>query len=207
MKNPPSPRRQRNREAMMQTILATARGIMREEGVAALTMQELARRLEIRPPSLYNYFDSKMQIYDTLFQQGFRLFGETMQAASEDPGSVFEDIRRSMEAYLNYALQNPELFKLCFERHVPGFVPSQESMQVVQRVMEDTMARINSWVERGEFDPQMPPEKAFNLVNAVMHGLASMHLANEPHLPAGEGRFGSLIPDAVKVFEKAWKKA
>jgi AcrR family transcriptional regulator len=207
MKKSSSPRRQRNREIMMQTILETARGIMREEGVAALTMQELARRLEIRPPSLYNYFDSKMEIYDTLFRQGFQLFGETMQAASEDAGSVFEDIRRSMEAYMNYALQNPELFKLCFERHVPGFVPSQESMQVVHRVMENTIARINSWVERGGFDPQMLPDKAFNLVNAVMHGLASMHLANEPHLSAGEGRFGSLIPEAVRVFEQAWKTA
>jgi hypothetical protein len=38
----------------------------------------------------------------------------------------------------------------------------------------------------------------------MMHGLAAMHLANEPHLPMGEGRFGSLIPAAISVFEKAW---
>ena len=207
MRKSSSPRVQRNREAAKQAILETARAIMREDGVAALSMQELARRMDMRAPSLYNYFSSKMEIYDTLFRQGFQLFGETMQAASEGTGSTFEDIQRSMEAYMNYALQNPEFFKLCFERHVPGFVPSQESMQVVNGVIERTMVRINSWAERGGFDPYMPLDKAFNLVNAVMHGLAAMHLANEPHLPAGEGRFGSLIPDAVAVFEKAWKKA
>ncbi|MDL1944895.1 TetR/AcrR family transcriptional regulator [Chloroflexi bacterium CFX2] len=206
-KKPSSPRRQRNREAMMQTILETARGIMREEGVAALTMQELARRLEIRPPSLYNYYKGKMEIYDELFRLGFELFSRAMQEAADAAETTFDDMRRSMEAYMNFALQNPELFKLCFERHVPGFVPSQESMKVVNKVIESTMSRINLWAERGGFDPKIPMDKAFDLVNAMMHGLVSMHLANDPQLPIGEGRFGRLIPDAVRVFEQAWKTA
>jgi AcrR family transcriptional regulator len=189
---------------MLQTILETARAIMREEGVAALTIQELARRLEMRPPSLYNYFNSKMEIYDTLFRQGFQLFGETMQKASENADSFIDDMRLSMEAYMTFALQNPELFQLCFERHVPGFVPSEESMQVVNGVIEKTVKRVGSWAERGGFNPHLPLDKAFDLVNAMMHGLAAMHLANEPHLPMGEGRFGSLIPAAISVFEKAW---
>jgi AcrR family transcriptional regulator len=78
---PTSPRVQRNREAMKQDILDTARGIMREEGVAALSIHELARRLEIRPPSLYNYYNSKMEIYDELFRLGFELFSRAMQEA------------------------------------------------------------------------------------------------------------------------------
>lgn len=203
----PSVRRRRNRDAMIQAILETAREIMREEGVSALTMQELARRLEIRPPSLYNYYNSKMEIYDELFRLGFELFSRAMQEAADAADSTFDDIQRSMEAYMNFALQNPELFKLCFERHVPGFVPSQESMEVVNKVIESTMSRINLWAERGGFDPKIPMDKAFDLVNAMMHGLASMHVANDPQVPMGEGRFGRLIPDAVMVFEQAWKTA
>lgn len=203
----PSIRRQRNREAMIKTILETAREIMREEGVAALTMHELARRLEIRPPSLYNYYNSKMEIYDELFRLGFELFSRAMQEAADAAESTFDDMWRSMEAYMNFALQNPELFKLCFERHVPGFVPSGESMKVVNRLMERAISRINLWARRGGFDPQIPMDKAFDLVNAMMHGLVSMHLANDPQAPIGEGRFGRLIPDAVRVFEQAWKTA
>ncbi len=203
----PSVRRRRNREAMIQEILDTAREIMREEGVAALTMHELARRLEIRPPSLYNYYNSKMEIYDELFRLGFQLFSHAMQEAADAAETTFDDMRRSMEAYMNFALQNPELFKLCFERHVPGFVPSEKSMKVVNGVMEKTLSRINLWVERGGFDPKIPMDKAFDLVNAMMHGLVSMHLANDPQAAMGEGRFGRLIPDAVRVFEQAWKMA
>lgn len=206
-KTTPSVRRRRNREAMLQEILETAREIMREEGVAALTMQELARRLEIRPPSLYNYYNSKMDIYDELFRLGFELFSRTMQEAADAAESIFDDMQRSMEAYMHFALQNPELFKLCFERHVPGFVPSQKSMKVVNGLMERTMSRIHLWRERGGFDPKIPMDKAFDLVNAMMHGLVSMHLANDPQAPIGEGRFGRLIPDAVRVFEQAWRMA
>ncbi len=73
-----SPRRQRNRERMIQEILDTAREIMRENGAASLTMNELARRLEIKPPSLYNYFSGLMDIYDALFRLGFSLWGERL---------------------------------------------------------------------------------------------------------------------------------
>jgi hypothetical protein len=41
-------------------------------------------------------------------------------------------------------------------------------------------------------------------VSAIMHGLTAQHLANEPDLPIGQGRFGSLIPVVVSILEKAW---
>jgi hypothetical protein len=40
-------------------------------------------------------------------------------------------------------------------------------------------------------------------VIAISHGLTAMHLANEPHLPIGQGRFGSLIPVVLSILEKA----
>jgi AcrR family transcriptional regulator len=201
-----SPRRQRNYDAMKQSILDAAREIMRADGVAALTMQELARKVEIRPPSLYHYFASKMEIYDTLFRYGFQLFGEAMQNAGERAGSFLEDLRLSMEAYMTFALENPDLFQLCFERHVPGFIPSEESLKVSIEALKRATGRINARLERGEFSLDMPLPRVMDLTSAMMHGLVALHLANEPHLPLGQGRFGSLIPDAVSVFEKAWIK-
>jgi hypothetical protein len=50
----------------------------------------------------------------------------------------------------------------------------------------------------------LPVPAAFDLSIALMHGLTALHMANEPHLPVGEGRFGSLIPDAAIMFIKAW---
>src|SRR5512135_2615750 len=112
-----SPRRQRNHQLMVQTILETARAIMQEDGVAVLSMQELARRLDMRAPSLYHYFSSKMDIYDALFRLGYTLFDEhldkTVQGAQllqqELPWQ--EDLRRIFEAYMTFAMQNPDLYQ------------------------------------------------------------------------------------------------
>ena len=72
----PQQRRLRNREEMIATIVQAARDIMREEGVAALNLNEIARRLGMKPPSLYEYFPNKMALYDHLFLLGTRLFLE-----------------------------------------------------------------------------------------------------------------------------------
>lgn len=125
---PTSPRVQRNRDAATQSILEAARAIMREEGVAALSMQELARRMDMRAPSLYNYFSGKMEIYDTLFHLGFKLWGEIVEKAARESTGFQDEMNRIIEGYMTFALENPELYQLCFERPVPGFVPSRESL-------------------------------------------------------------------------------
>ena len=48
----PAERRQRNRQEMIQAILDVSREVMREEGVAALNLNEVARRLKMKTPSL-----------------------------------------------------------------------------------------------------------------------------------------------------------
>lgn len=199
-----SPRRQRTRERTIRTILETAREIVREKGVAALTMQELAKRMQMQPPSLYNYFSGLMEIYDALFRMGFQLWGEHLKASTQGTKTWQEEVRLVMEAYMTFAQRNPELYQLCFERPVPGFVPSEESLRVSFSILEEAYQRVAELKENIHTD--LAAEQVTDLVIAIMHGLTSLHMANEPQSPLGEGRFGSLIPAAVSVLEQAWSK-
>lgn len=196
---PSSPRVQRNREAAKQAILEAARAIMREEGVAALSMQELARRMDMRAPSLYNYFSGKMEIYDTLFRLGFNLWGQIVEKAAQESTGFQDEMNRIIEGYMTFALDNPELYQLCFERPVPGFVPSPESLAVSFGILSYSRGRVEQFMH--ELNTSLTSEQVINLVIAVSHGLTAMHLANEPHLPVGQGRFGSLIPAARSMLE------
>jgi hypothetical protein len=105
---------------------------------------------------------------------------------------------------MTFALQNPELYQLCFERPVPGFVPSEASLQVSLELLQESYARV------AQFQPLLktglPTEQVVDLVIAIMHGLTALHMSNEPQLPLGQGRFGALIPAALTVLEKAWSK-
>ena len=86
----PAERRRRNRQEMIQAISEAARAVMREEGVAALNLHEVARRVQLRTPSLYTYFPGKMALYDALYQLGLRLYIERSQQLDRHPTSYYD---------------------------------------------------------------------------------------------------------------------
>jgi hypothetical protein len=59
-------------------------------------------------------------------------------------------------------------------------------------------------LEREEIILKIPYEEARDLIIAFQHGLTELHLANNPELPVGQGRFGKLIPQAVQIILDAW---
>jgi AcrR family transcriptional regulator len=202
----PQARRERNREEMVTAILDAARDIMREEGAAALNIREVARRVGVQPPSLYAYFNGKMAIYDALFVMGIRLIRQRFREAAERTAhrSLADRHRAATEAYMAFALEYPELYQICFERPVPRFAPSEESMNESLAMLKENDRDIARILVEAGIDTGLPLAKARDLILAMTHGLTSLHMANEPDLPIGKGRFGSLIPAAVELFQKAW---
>ena len=63
-------RRARRRQETIEEILDIAIDVMSEDGVTGLSLAEVARRLGVRPPSLYKYFPSLHAVYDALFLRG-----------------------------------------------------------------------------------------------------------------------------------------
>lgn len=200
-----SPYRQQKYDAMVQKILETARAIMREQGVAALSMQELARRMDLRAPSLYHYFASKMEIYEALFRLGFSLYATQMDEILQDAPTWQEYVRKSFEGYLAFAKQNPDLYQLCFERPVPGFVPSEESLQVSLQFLQKAYQKVGEFKQTIHTD--LSTQQLVDLLITMMHGITAMHMSNEPGLPPEQGRFGSLIPASLDLLDQAWSKA
>jgi AcrR family transcriptional regulator len=201
----PQERRQRNREEMKNAILEAARQVMREEGVAALNLQEVARRVGVRAPSLYEYFPGKMAIYDALFCMGVRLLGERMNHSPESADPLWVRAQAMLENYMTFAQEYPELYQLVQERPVPGFIPSEESMQESRRLLTMGDAIVEKGIERGSLTLGITVSEARDLFLAMMHGLTALHMANEPGLPVGSGRFGSLIPAALALFRATWE--
>lgn len=203
----PRQRRLRNREEMTTAIVQTARDIMQEEGVAALNLSEIARRLGMQTPSLYEYFPNKMALYDHLFRLGTRLFQERLSQVAQQPDlAPWDMVEQSLVAYLQFAIEHPDLFKLVFERHVPGFVPSDESMAEMNASLEVGSQYVRSFLEAVQINPAPAVEQTRDFLIALMHGIAALHLANNPDQPVGKGRFGSLVPLVMETLKKAWGK-
>lgn len=197
-------RRRRNREEIIEDILQIARDMMRTNGATSLNFNAIARQLGIQPPSLYTYFESKHAIYDELFRRGWTLF----QQRSEEPilmeGTLREKMIRFFELYMGFAQENPDYYQIMFQRPVPDFVPSDESMALSFAALSRFTKYLQYVLESEGINPGIPYEQARDIIIALNHGLTEQHLANNPELPVGEGRYGGLIHQAVDVLLNAW---
>src|SRR5262245_22994089 len=114
LESPTTDRRSARREATKAEILDAAWALVREHGLAALSLRDLAARVGMRAPSLYQYFDSKHAIYDAMFAQGMRAAREAVGTIGEnaDTRTVFvEGARRMVE----FATSDPARAQLLFQ--------------------------------------------------------------------------------------------
>ncbi len=187
-----------------QAILDEARVLMRAEGVAALSLNELARRVGMKTPSLYTYFSSKHDLYDALFLEGVRQYRQRLAGLARRypfEGGLNE---AAMADYMAFADESPDLYQLVFERPVPGFVPSEESLGEASAMLADAEAIFARAIADGVISSGLSPAATRDLWIAVTHGLTALKRANEPEAPPTEGRFGPLVPAAAALIASAW---
>jgi AcrR family transcriptional regulator len=173
---------------------------MAEEGVAALSLAEVARRMGIRPPSLYQYFPSRMAIYDALFGEGMRRANEVDLEATAGIDDPVTAIRVGTLAFSRWAHENPVLSQLLFWRTVPGFEPSPESYAPAVEQMERLRGQLHAAVEAGQLAPEAATDEGIDMFTSMVARIDSQQFANEPNAPTGEGRFTRLLPKMLELF-------
>ncbi|GAA1662594.1 TetR/AcrR family transcriptional regulator [Kribbella yunnanensis] len=195
-------RRTRRRQETIEEILTAAIELMEAEGVASLSLSAVARQLGMQPPSLYQYFPSKMAIYDALFQRGAEFFREARLEANAAANT--DDIREldiiAVTAFSRWCMENPVYSQLLFWRTVPGFEPSPEAFAPAQETLEDLRQHLQAGVDQGHLRPEAATEEGLALYTSITSGLVSQQLANEPHASFEDGRFVRLLPTALDMF-------
>ena len=99
----------------------------RVNGIAGLTLREVAVRVGMQPPSLYSHFESKNAIYDAMFCQawhGDEQFREAELRAPADPRERLVFIAR---IFFDFAAADSARNQLMNIRVLPEFTPSAES--------------------------------------------------------------------------------
>jgi AcrR family transcriptional regulator len=191
---PPGDRRARRRQETIEEILAIASDVMSEEGVNGLSLSEVARRLGVKPPSIYKYFDSLMSIYDALFERGQRDHLEALRGAMAPAEPGLDALAAGLEASGRWALAHPATAQLLFWRPVPSFEPSPEAMQPSVEMVRLQRQALADAVAAGQLGPGADSDEALWMTSVLVSGVIGQALANEPGLSWGEGRFSPLLP-------------
>lgn len=190
----PADRRSRRRQETIEEILTIAEGVMTEEGVNGLSLSEVARRLGVKPPSIYKYFESLMAIYDALFERGQRTNLEIMRTAMAQAQPGLDALAAGLEAHGRWALAHPAIAQLLFWRPVPSFEPTAEAMAPSVEMVRLQRQALAAAAAAGQLGPGADSDEALWLTSVLVSGVLGQAMANEPGRPWGEGRFSPLLP-------------
>ncbi|MEO6572074.1 MAG: TetR/AcrR family transcriptional regulator, partial [Ilumatobacteraceae bacterium] len=180
-------RRGRRRAAKRDRIVAEAWALARRDGLAAISLRDLADSVDLRQPSLYAYFESKLDLYDLMFLDGQRqlldrcLAREQLTDAREELVAVVEDLVR-------FSSEDTVRHQLLFQRTIPGFEPSETAMEPAWRFVELITERIRAVGAHEQSD--------VDLFSAIASGLAHQQVANDP----GGDRWTVLARRVVEMF-------
>lgn len=202
---PAGQRRALRRAETIEEILRLAVEIMSEAGVAGLTFAELARRLGVRPPSLYKYFDSVHAVYDVLFGRGQADHLEAVRAAMQQAPAGMPAVAAGLQAGGRWAADNPVLAQLLFWRPVPGFQPSPEAFAPSVEMVDLFRQALRDAVNAGQVGAAAATDQALAFVSVIAAGTGSQYLANEPGIDWADSKFLTLIPHTVDVLTVAYQ--
>lgn len=177
---------------------------MAEQGVGGLSIGEIARRMGIRPPSLYVYFPSKHALYDALFARGARLLLEAMEAVISalptEPATLEEVLLPAAQGYVRWSVEHAAYSQLLFWRPVPGFAPSPGAYEPAVRLVQLGVDLTAALQDAGLVRADVPAGQVARDWIIVVSGVASQQLSNAPHENFDDGRFTAAIPELVAMF-------
>jgi AcrR family transcriptional regulator len=91
--------RRRARDEKRAAVLRLAVKMFLEDGYHRTSLADVAMRLNITKPALYNYFRSKDDILSACYRAGFEIYETGMQAVMAADGSGLERLRGLIRAY------------------------------------------------------------------------------------------------------------
>lgn len=175
------------RAARRRLILDASWELAREQGISALTLREVAERVGMRAPSLYEHFPAKDAIYDAMFAEGYDAFLAILPGTN-DPSEPRTRAAAWLRRFFAFCRADVARYQLLFQPAIPGFHPSADSMRRAERAVTILDRELRAL---GATRPATG-----DLWTALVTGMVSQQIANDP---AGD-RWERLIEEAVEMF-------
>jgi AcrR family transcriptional regulator len=179
MTSPSALRRERERRDTRDRILDAARELFVKQGIESVTMRAIANRLEYTPTAIYHHFRDKGALLQELMRHDFQVHAAAF-AQLEKIQDPVERIRRTGEAYVDFGLENPSLYRFLFLVPHPEEAgdhngPDKSSYDMLRTTVRDCVAQ-------GRFrEGYTDVEQVSQICWAACHGLVSLALNFQDH--------------------------
>jgi AcrR family transcriptional regulator len=168
-------------DAVRTKIGAAATALYAAKGADAITIRDIARKLGRSPMGLYRYFADREEILAFVRADAFNRFADALEQAFASGGDAFARARAVGRAYLDFALQNPNAYRLMFDLSPPDEAKHRELRRAGERAGETITRHVKDLAAAGIV--RGDPKQIGLALWAASHGVIVLHLAGR--LPRG----------------------
>jgi AcrR family transcriptional regulator len=160
-------------------LVAAAEKLFAQHGPDGVTLRQIAMALGVSPMTPYRYFESREAILEAVRAAAWTRFAERLEAARASHDKAGPRGRAVGEAYLAFALEEPDAYSLIFDlsqcdvdsRGSPELMAARaRSNRTLTDYMEDLVA---------EGRVVGDPKKLGLIYWATVHGLVSLYMAGK----------------------------
>jgi AcrR family transcriptional regulator len=169
-------------EDLRERLVAAGLRVLAQHGPAELTVRRIAETAGSSTMGVYSRFGSRAGILEALYRRGFDLLRAALGAVP-DAGDPIRRILDLALAYRRFALANPALYALMFERPIPDFDPSPT---LRREALDATFGLLVAAVHQAATQRALPdtdPVRTSYLVWCVTHGMVSLELTHAVRSP------------------------
>ncbi len=164
-------------------ILDAATELLLDIGHAKdVSIRSVAERVGVTPPSIYLHFQDKDALLDAVCARYFEKLDDEMQRVSAAQSDRVEVLRAQGQAYVRFALANPELYRIATMGEWKS--DSNVDAALASSAFEHMCATVEALMGDGVLPPGDATGIALELWSAA-HGVAALLIA-KPHLPFGD---------------------
>ena len=162
--------------------------VLHERGAAELTVRRVAELAGSSTMGIYSCFGGRAGMLEAIYRRGFELLEDAITApqagtADQARADPSQPIIAIATAYRRFALGNPALYALMFERPLPGFDPSPQlrswALNLTFTPLVEEVARAQAGGLLAGDDPIRPSY----LLWTTVHGVTSIELTHAMRSP------------------------
>jgi AcrR family transcriptional regulator len=170
-------------DQLREEILDATTDLLLETGHAkAVSIRAVAHRVGVTPPSIYLHFVDKDALLDAVCARYFERLDVVMQQLAADQPTTIERLRAQGMAYVRFALDNPELYRIAtMGDPMPG---SDVDATLNSSAFVHLRDSVQALVDEGIYPPGDATVMGLELLT-VAHGVAALLIAR-PYLPFGD---------------------
>jgi AcrR family transcriptional regulator len=161
--------------AFRDKLCATATRLFAETGVGGVTMRKLAAALGVSAMTPYRYFRDKDEILATIRTDAFLRMARALETAYAAPAAPIDKAIALRDAYVRFALENPESYRLMFDLKQKSDIEYPELCSSISRAQDTQRRFVRDLVAQGVLSGN--PDLIGQVFWSTLHGAVSLRIS------------------------------